>query len=358
MREDTVCSDGTKKPRSLQRPASKKAKVKQAWPHGFTRACGHAVKRFLSPIKQKTLVLRRAINSDPAHNVVGVGLSWKCTKGRRRKNNWCLVFYVRHKLGKKEIGSKFMLPTSLFGIQTDVVAVGMPRFVSLAPGDQVAVTGPFGPNSIEKGTISGIVKDSGGKRYILSNNHVLADFGRKPQGSKVFDQQLTTVAKLKVVVPLQPAPVINDADAALAELQPGISVTAIMPTPAGPLSSATPVSAEVNNTVLKRGAVTNITRGRVSAINVQSHIIDQVAGIGPQVFHFSGMIRVEDVPPGVFCTDGDSGSLVVDSVSQSAVGIIVGRDESGTLVCPLAAVLEALGIADTAKAPFTLATTP
>ncbi len=100
--------------------------------------------------------------------------------------------------------------------------------------------------------------------------------------------------------------------------------------------------------VAKIGRTTAVTRGRVSAIELDNVVV----GYGPELgeLSFDNQIEIESTGTGPFSRGGDSGSLVYreDGV---AIGLLFAGSESGgdngtglTYINPIDAVLDALGV--------------
>src|SRR5262245_1480179 len=137
---------------------------------------------------------------NPHHNVMGVGIGRKLVKGKVT-SELCVRFYVERKLEKQAIPKEFELPPRIGKVPTDVIQTG--RFWASAsarkeraflrparPGCSVgfAFTGAQSGN-LMAGTFGAVV-ESNGKRFILSNNHVLANENALALGSNIFQPGL------------------------------------------------------------------------------------------------------------------------------------------------------------------------
>lgn len=202
---------------------------------------------------------------------------------------------------------------------------------------------------VSAGTLGGFVRVDG-ELQALSNHHVLvgspqaavgdvilqpgpADGGRDPQ------DRVGTLAALVPLVPGRTAVV----DAALARLD---DTDVDLRYPIGAVTTtATAVGAEE---VEKIGRTTGITRGRVTAIELDDVVVGYGPGLGD--LSFDGQIEVEGLGPSPFSRGGDSGSLVYRTQDVAAVGLLFAGSETGgengtglTYLNPVDAVLEALG---------------
>ena len=100
--------------------------------------------------------------------------------------------------------------------------------------------------------------------------------------------------------------------------------------------------------VAKIGRTTAVTRGRVSAIELDNVVVGYGEELGE--LSFDNQIEIESTGSGPFSRGGDSGSLVYreDGV---ALGLLFAGSESGgengtglTYINPIDAVLDALGV--------------
>lgn len=217
------------------------------------------------------------------------------------------------------------------------------RVRPLRPGVSIAHV------DVTAGTLGGFVTVDG-CLHALSNHHVLvgspdaragdpvlqpgpADGGRDPQDR---------VGALAGLVPLD-ASTTALVDAAVAALD---DETVDLTYPSGPVTgTARVLGAE---TVEKIGRTTGVTRGRVTAFELD----DVVVGYGPEIgeVSFDDQIEVEGLGRGPFSRGGDSGSLVYVPGTGLAVGLLFAGSETGgdngtglTYLNPIDTVLEALG---------------
>lgn len=202
---------------------------------------------------------------------------------------------------------------------------------------------------VSAGTIGAFVTLAGDpRRYLLSNNHVLADSDRAARGSAVLSPgpadggdagdrigSLTRAVRLKPSAP-------NLVDAALALLDDDVEID---PTyPVGALTGT--AEADEDPEVEKVGRTTGLTRGTVTAIE-----LDGVAvGFPGGTVVFDGQVEVTG-SHGAFSAGGDSGSLVYQPAGRRAVGLLFAGSERGgpggsglTFCNPVDTVLAALGV--------------
>lgn len=186
---------------------------------------------------------------------------------------------------------------------------------------------------------------------ILSNNHVLADENRGSVGDEILQPGVLDggrtgtdrVGALERFVALDPAGV-NHVDAALAVLDEDIEFDAALDGITATNRIASPEDVE---DVVKCGRTSGLTRGGITAIEVDNVVIRFSTG----VMRFDGQIEIATPDAGGFSRGGDSGSLVVDEVTGDAVGLLfAGGDQGGphntgvTYANPLAVVFERLAV--------------
>jgi hypothetical protein len=131
----------------------------------------------------------------------------------------------------------------------------------------------------------------------------------------------------------------NLVDAAAATLQENTSADFSILTELGTLKGVRPEPLESQESVLKIGRTTGLTRGRVSAFEVDDIWVRYDTGL----LGFDRQIEIAPLGDGPFSLGGDSGSLIVDE-SFHAVGLLfAGNDVDTSYANPIQTVLEALG---------------
>ncbi|HEX6901189.1 MAG TPA: hypothetical protein VF789_15800 [Thermoanaerobaculia bacterium] len=177
---------------------------------------------------------------------------------------------------------------------------------------------------------------------ILSNNHVLADENRASLGAPILQPGPTDggtrpgdeVANLVQFEPLNPDG--NLIDAALASLQEGIGGDLDTLTGLGTLNRVRSAPLDGDEVVFKIGRTTGLTRGRVSAFEVD----DIWVGYDVGVIGFDRQIEIAPLDQSPFSLGGDSGSLIVDQ-DLDAVGLLfAGNDVDVTYANPIQTVLD------------------
>ncbi len=188
-------------------------------------------------------------------------------------------------------------------------------------------------------------RGAGGKReyFLLSCAHVL-DPNRSMadtvvvQPSVPFDATYAgnEVADLVAVHPISFGGTTNYVDAAIAAVRPGMVRSGVMG--AGSVKSWRRTSdvyigmnvlrSGINSPVINRGVVTRLS----TSVQVN---------FGGNLAWFADLIVTTDIAFG-----GDSGSLVLDEVDRSAIGLVMSaaEEEGSTMVCPIEAVQDALDV--------------
>ncbi|RMF60306.1 MAG: serine protease [Calditrichaeota bacterium] len=206
-----------------------------------------------------------------------------------------------------------------------------------------------GHPNITAGTISCRVKDAAGNVYALSNNHVYADENEASIGDNVIqpgafdggvdpDDAIGTLADFEPIVFSTSAS--NRIDAAIA-----LSSTALLgnatPSNGYGVPKSQTIAASVRMLVQKYGRTTELTRGRIVAIN---STVDVTYSHGVARFVDQIVIRGRN-----FSAGGDSGSLIVamsrrGSDDRKPVGLLFAGSATSTIANPIDLVLDRFGV--------------
>jgi len=321
-------------------------------------------KRYLAkatPLAFSTFTAAAAA-AQPSQNVVGVGVGTKFVDGKETKTQ-CVRFYVANKIHKDALTAASLLPREIDGIPTDVIVTGRFHLLNTAaqnklkrrpirPGTSVGFQIPPPNDSFVMAGTFGAVVNKGGKRFILSNNHVLAENGVVALGAAIFQPGLLDggnvatdqVATLTRFIEVKGTG-SNKVDCAIAAILPGIAINARHMPAVGKLSSTTPIAAANDMLVMKTGRTTGHTRGKVidTAADVNVGFNDKngndIVGL------FTDQIIIVGTPTsGNFSAGGDSGSLIVDRATKRATGLLFAGSSSHTVANHIADVLAALGV--------------
>lgn len=327
-------------------------------------------------------------------NVVGVGIGYRSTRGHV-SDELSVVVMVRHKLPPAALSDHDMVPQELGGVRTDVIEVGdlRPLPSSYFGQTQNVPTDRYRPApggvsvghyQITAGTLGCVVQDRvTGRPMILSNNHVLANSNSAQPGDPILQPgpadggQLgrDTIAYLDrfVTIRYNTAPAscniarayamlgnrlaaltgashrlqayqanphaVNRVDAALARpVQESDLQAEILSL--GAVEGAAP--AALGMAVMKSGRTTGYTTGVIQVLDASVQV-----NYGPEnVARFDGQIISSPMSQG-----GDSGSLVLDSSSRRAVGLLFAGSAKATIFNPIQEVLDQLRIEFPRRAP-------
>ena len=205
---------------------------------------------------------------------------------------------------------------------------------------------------VTAGTLGGFVtlrKDQ--SVHLLSNNHVLANENRAKAGDPILQPGVhdggknprDIVARLSTYVRLKKRGV-NVVDAALAALEDKINFHPAELTGIGILKGVGADLLDEGTEVAKLGRTTGLTRGRVTAFELD----DVKVGFDGGVSRFDGQIEIEGVGHVPFSDGGDSGSLIMDRACYAVGLLFAGSDQGGangqglTFVNPISTVLDLL----------------
>lgn len=318
-----------------------------------------AVERFLGTGKQFEGLTAFAASTRPEHNVVGVGIGPKTTRGKVT-GTMAIRFYVEKKVAETAMPAEYVIPKTIGNVTTDVIETG--RFYALKGPKPIAQTRlrPARPGCsvgfqftgskagfVMAGTFGALVADKAGNHYVLSNNHVLANENALALGSPIFQPGLLDggnpktdqIAKLTRFIRIRPTPAANKVDTAIAALlAPGLAVRTILPK-VGNLASPTPVPATVNMRVHKHGRTTAYTTGRVTDIAADVNV-----GYDFGTARFVDQMIIEGDAGASFSNAGDSGSLIVDRGTSRATGLLFAGSASHTIANHIQDVLTALKV--------------
>lgn len=220
----------------------------------------------------------------------------------------------------------------------------------LDPGDQRTL-GPgakiwAGVAFSNVGTFGAVVQDRNHTpgRHLLTCTHVLAG-GAQVQFAPPHPAQSSVIADFVRDIPLGPG--LVPADAGIALLRQGVVVGTHFPLELGAVSNvpgdltavASPPGQPISMNVAHAGAMTT-GRSRVRAF--RANIFVEIEG---GVRHFLNCALMD----GSFATQGDSGSIVVDTDTQKPMGIVFARgdregDQGLVAACPLKAALDQLQV--------------
>ncbi|TMA45097.1 MAG: hypothetical protein E6J71_13375 [Deltaproteobacteria bacterium] len=298
-----------------------------------------------------------AVSVHPHDNVVGIGIGRKLVNGRPTDTP-AVRFYVERKVAKGALPADLMLPKSVNGVATDVIESGrfraLPASVPLPrrrlrparPGGSVGFKFPDPAHAqyVMAGTF-GAVAEASGTRYILSNNHVLADENTLSIGGAIFQPGLLDngdvgkdqIAKLTRFVPVK-AGGGNTVDCAIAEVLDPKLVRATFLPKVGKLKSPEPIAAAEGMRVMKVGRTTGFTTGVVTDVSATLKVKYDLG-----VVRFDDQVFLEG-DRGAFSDRGDSGSLIVDRATHRPTALLFAGSPAFTAGNHVSAVLAELAV--------------
>jgi hypothetical protein len=285
----------------------------------------------------------------PEQNVVGVGIGERIAGGYHT-GVMALKFLVRVKYGDDQLTASDRLPESVNGLPTDVEEVGTfrrfqtqnPRTMirPAPPGCSVGFEDP-GQNPMA-GTFGALVK-RGTRRFILSNNHVLAGENRLPLGAPTFQPgfldagvppSTSPIGRLSAFVELRASQ--NFVDCAIAEVDdPTLVTNSIIKI--GVPKGAT--AAQNNMIVHKFGRTTGYRVGFI-----ETTVMDVLVDYGIGTLAFEDQIIIRGLNGQAFSDEGDSGALVVERNTGRAVGLLFAGSPSHTIANHIGLVFQALNV--------------
>lgn len=278
-------------------------------------------------------------------NVLGFGQSTKRTGGQAT-DNASIVFYVKRKKDLASLRAKNAIPRIVIDrrgrpILTDVVETG--KLVLHVQAQRSPICSGFSIGHLygKPGTLAAIVA-KGGAVHALSAQHVLANSDRGTVGDAIIfparDDSGTVadrIGTLAAYTPLATGPGYpNRIDAALCILDPGTAqrLDPSIPGVSRPIQVADP---SPGMPVQLTGRTSATVIARIRGLNAYADFYHK--GIG--LVGFRELIECDPYAQG-----GDSGALIVDRNSGSAVGLHIGGSDTASFFVPIRAVLKGLGI--------------
>jgi hypothetical protein len=293
-------------------------------------------------------------------NVVGVAASLK-VKGDKPIRKWALTVLVEKKPALADVPKASRIAPEIDGVPTDVVEVGKLEPLVFNARVRPALPGySIGHHNITAGTFGCLVRDirrccckvekdcdcnrfreeCAGDYLILSNNHVLAASNLGKPGDLIlqpgpFDGGVFPADGVATLERFEPIVFgmngYNLVDAAVARPTYSRNVTSSI---IGIVMPRGVDQAFVGSTVIKVGRTTQVTVGRVLAVNATV----LVGGYPGGTAQFRHQILTTAMSAG-----GDSGSLLMDA-NLSAVGLLFAGSAQITIHNHIGNVETALGV--------------
>ena len=275
----------------------------------------------------------------------------------RKKADFALAVRIQHRaLGKSDLVETIRRKAAG---EVDVRYIG--RVVThIVPWHQrenrpLRIGGSVGHFKITAGTLGCFVRgrgDGDGGVFILSNNHVLATENRAKRGDNVLQPGASdggvnpdnAVARLHKFVRLSKTK-MNEADCAIALVDERVDC---LPTKLLGLGKFAGLGSPVTGgeRLAKVGRTTGLTRGRVTAFEVDDVVVDYDTG----ELGFNNQVEIEGTDNEPFSQGGDSGSMIVNAERCAVALLFAGSDLGGsdgqglTYANPMQTVLSALKV--------------
>ena len=301
-------------------------------------------------------------------NVIGVGIGKKIVDGEETDEPAVIVF-VERKLPEAQLKRKDIVPKIVDEVKTDVVETGRLKAQAAAPGGRSRTDrwrpAPGGVSighiRITAGTMGAIVQ-AGGRRVILSNNHVVGNSNDGRPGDPILQPGpadsgtgADVIGRLERFVEIRFEEAAGSSlGAILRRLAERLGIRAVPLPPRNFVDAAiaTPerddlvsddilelrrapglASAGVGSRVRKSGRTTGVTEGKILATDatVEVDYDDRVATFTDQLV------------AGPMSEGGDSGSLLLD-MDGRAVGLLFAGSDRTTVFNRADRVAAALGI--------------
>ena len=307
--------------------------------------------------------LSASTSPEPSRNLVGVGIGEQISGGKHT-GIMAVKFLVRIKYPDNQIPDSDRLPTQVNGQPVDVEQVGtFRRFMSPATGAAPALAMPNPRKKLRParpgcsigfkdpanqfimaGTFGALVS-KGQKRFILSNNHVIADENKLPIGAAIFQPGFLDagsppnngpIAKLTKFVQIKFGGALNQVDCAIAQLD-STSLATNEVLFIGPPKGKT--SAQIDMVVHKFGRTTGFTVGRVTSVETDVNV-EYEGGVAT----FDNQIIIVGLSATPFSAAGDSGSLILERSTNKAVGLLFAGSSTHTIANHIGDVLKALSV--------------
>lgn len=322
----------------------------------------------------KEALKRNSVKLLQMTNVVATGVGYKITQGQKT-STVSIVCSVSQKVAASQLSSQDMVPATLEGIPTDVVQTGIIRALP-APTDRFRPApggASIGHRDITAGTL-GCVVEKNGQKFILSNNHVLANSNQAQIGDPILQPGPYDggtypddhIANLEDFVPIELSGMPTDCEIAngLVGFLNGIAkllgsstrmsavkkqqlenlVDAAIARPLNPedvteeiLQIGTikgNVEGELGMDIKKSGRTTGLTTGTIEQVDVTVNV---------QYSETQTAVFTDQLLAGAMSQGGDSGSAVLDENNQ-IVGLLFAGSDTTTIINRIENVFSALGV--------------
>lgn len=339
-----------------------------ALPDDLREAKRAVVAHYCRPIRSlsESMAMRHRIADLQAHAgqlIHAIGVGRKRVSGKLT-STLAVRFYLSRKLPKRLLGPSTLIPSGIDGIETDIIEAP-PAFFS-APLDPCTIQrlkrqrplklgSSIGHATLVGGTLGASVRsrhpEEAHMQLLLSNNHVLADFGLAGIGSTICQPSAgdggtedDVVARLLRFVPVSTdAQTDNHVDAAVAVLDPAIAVAPDVCAVGTVTVAAAP---SLDMAVHKHGRTTGYSNGVIDDLDCDV-LVPLRRDEPDRVARFVHQLRIRArTGTSRFAQSGDSGALIVEKAGNAAVGLLFACPDDGSYAYanPIQTVLDALEV--------------
>jgi hypothetical protein len=307
-------------------------------------------------------------------NVIATGVGYKTTDGQKTTTR-SIVCSVAEKVAASQLSGRDMVPTTLEDIPTDVVQTGPIRALQSTTDRLRPAPGgvSIGHRDITAGTLGCLVQKDG-QKFILSNNHVLANSNQAQIGDPILQPgpydggtyPADQIASLADFVPINIIGLPSECPVAtgiagvlnvLAKLLGSrVRMQAVNQQATENLvdaAIASPLNPEdVTEEILQIGTIQGAATGELGMAIKKSGrttgfttgVIEQV-DVSVNVQYGEGQIAMftDQLMAGAMSQGGDSGSAVLDD-NNRLVGLLFAGSDTTTVINRIENVLSALGV--------------
>lgn len=206
----------------------------------------------------------------------------------------------------------------------------------------------LGHYEVAGGTFGCYVKNQAGEIFVLSNNHVIANFNKGTKGDAILHpcakngglRPKDIIATLHDFVPLKFDKSYNYVDCGIGKVVSGKEVEYNELPIIGRVNGV--ILSDIDMPVLKFGQYSNLTSGIVISNDVSIKVDYGPGFFSRKTAFFNQQIEIKTAVPGSrFSMLGDSGALVVKFGSNEAVGLVFAGTNGGvTYANPISTVFE------------------
>lgn len=283
-------------------------------------------------------------------SIVGLEIGLRTRRGVRGSAAALRILVVRKgpQVGASTIPSRLPVPGTRRSVLTDVEGIGRcsidvdERFSSRRRPAEAGIA--IGAGDSPPATFACLVQDAeSGQRFLLSNSHVLANFGRAKPGLSVYQpgsfprRASSVVATLALSIEIKLDPIdasSNRADAAIAAIVDPLLLSSEI-FEIGAIRRIATAAPTLDTVVRKFGPATGLTASTVVATGVSMQVGWRDGNGRSTKAWFHDLVRCRS-----FTDRGDSGAAVVDSRNQ-LLGLHMASSDFSSFFVPIHNVIEA-----------------